>query len=53
MKKEYLAPIQVSREWKGRVKAFAFDRGVSLSALVVQAVNELMERAEKGKEEGK
>ena len=50
-RKEFLAPVQVSREMKGRVKAYAFDRGFkSVSALVLQAVSELMERGEGPKE---
>jgi hypothetical protein len=50
-RKEFLAPVQVSREFKGKVKAYAFDKGFkSVSAMVVQALVELMEREGKPSE---
>ena len=44
-KKTFLAPTPVSRELKGKVKAYAWARGFrSESCLIEQAVIELMER---------
>jgi hypothetical protein len=40
----FLAPTPVSRELKGRVKAWCWDKGITESELVKRAVIELMER---------
>lgn len=52
MKKEWLAATHVSREFKGRVKAFAFERGLSVGALIILALTEFMERAQAVKKDG-
>lgn len=44
-RKEFLAPAQVSRELKGKIKAYAYEHGFrSEAAMVLQAVAELMAR---------
>ena len=43
-KKVFLAPTPVSRELKGKVKAWCWDKGITESELVKRAVIELMER---------